>query len=448
MLSGPVGLSADGTRAAGFRSNKVEGRDELWVADTSTGAERVLARYTFPERFAWSSPPAWSPDNKLLACAVEGTDRSGFFVHLVTIDTASGEIHALSPSRWQGVQHMAWLGGKSALAVVGQEIDSSFKQIWYVPYPSGNIRRIGNNLDDYAGVSATAAGKDLISVQNQTLSNVFVQRPGKPDADQITSGSSRYFDLAWTPDAHLLYASDATGSADLWMMNADGTGERQLTSGPGRNYSPAASPDGKTIAFHSNRDGNWNIWRVDANGNGPIALTAGIRGGNWPQITPRSDYVVFHRADQAGLWNIWKVPMAGGLPIQLTKRMTTHPAVAAKDGKLAAWYSETAIDPHWKLAIFPPEGGEPLRVFDPAVTLIPDSLLRWTPSGDGITFLGYRNNAYNIWVQPIDGSAAHPLTSFTWGEIYSFDWSRDGRLAYSRGMTTSDVVLMRETNEE
>jgi eukaryotic-like serine/threonine-protein kinase len=448
MFSGPVSLSKDGTRAAAVRANAAAERDELWIIDTTTGAERMVAQYVFPERFAWSSPPAWSPDSSLLACAVEGTDSQGFFVHLVTIDTKTGGARPLGSSRWQGVQHMSWLGGTSALGVVGQEIDSSFRQIWYVPYPHGEIRRIGNNLDDYVGVSATASGMQLISVQNQTLSNIFIQRPGISDEVQITPGSSRYFDLAWTPDGRLLYASDATGSADLWTMNPDGTGERQLTSGPGRNYSPASSPDGKTIAFHSNRDGNWNIWRVDASGRQPTALTAGVRGGNWPQFVPRGDFVVYHRADRNGLWNIWKVPVAGGLPVQLTRSMTTHPAVSPKGGDLAAWYGEPINNPQWKLAVFAPEGGEPVRVFDPAVTVIPDSLLRWTPSGDGITFLGYRNDAYNIWVQPIDGRAAHPLTSFEWGEIYSFDWSRDGRLAYSRGMTTNDVVLIRETNGE
>ena len=87
-------------------------------------AERAMAwsgfgKYTFPERFAWSSPPAWSPDGSLLACAVEGTDRSGFFVHLVTIDAETGEIHTLGASRWQGVQHMSWLGGESALGCGG-----------------------------------------------------------------------------------------------------------------------------------------------------------------------------------------------------------------------------------------------------------------------------------------------------------------------------------------
>jgi hypothetical protein len=49
-------------------------------------------------------------------------------------------------------------------------------------------------------------------------------------------------------------------------------------------------------------------------------------------------------------------------------------------------------------------------------------------------------------VQPVAGGPAREATPSGSGRIYSFDWSRDGRLAFSRGMTTSDVVLVTETS--
>jgi TolB protein len=271
-------------------------------------------------------------------------------------------------------------------------------------------------------------------------------RPNDPARSvQITPGSGRYFDLAWTPDGRLLYASDATGSADIWIMNANGRGQRQLTFGTGRSYAPVSSPDGKVIAFHSNRNGNWNIWRVTSEATDPKQLTTGTRDSNWPEFTPDGNFVVYHHTNVNGGWNIWKTPVTGGSPIQLTKALTTHPAVSPKDGKIACWYSEDLDNPHWKLAVFSPEGGSPLRVFDPAPAVKPDSILRWTPSGNAITFLDGRVGNYNIWLQPIDGRPPHALTSFTSGEIFSFAWSPDGKLAYSRGMSTSDVVLVRDT---
>ncbi|MBV8834834.1 MAG: hypothetical protein JO108_37040 [Acidobacteriaceae bacterium] len=69
------------------------------------------------------------------------------------------------------------------------------------------------------------------------------------------------------------------------------------------------------------------------------------------------------------------------------------------------------------------------------------------PKDDAIALLDYANSAANIWELPIDGRRPpRPLTSFDSGEIFSFDWSPDGALLYSRGLTTSDVVLIRDLN--
>jgi hypothetical protein len=123
-----------------------------------------------------------------------------------------------------------------------------------------------------------------------------------------------------------------------------------------------------------------------------------------------------------------------------------HPAVSHTDGKIAAWYSETTENPHWKLAIFAPERGEPLRTYNPTSDARPDTPLRWTAKGDAISFLDYARGCSNIWLQPVDGRASYPITSFNSGDIYSFDWSRGGALVYSRGLTTADVVLIRDMN--
>jgi TolB protein len=57
-------------------------------------------------------------------------------------------------------------------------------------------------------------------------------------------------------------------------MNADGGGQRILTASPSSEEIPAAwSPDGRSIAFATNRDGNWEIYAVDADGSNPRNLT-------------------------------------------------------------------------------------------------------------------------------------------------------------------------------
>jgi serine/threonine protein kinase/Tol biopolymer transport system component/tetratricopeptide (TPR) repeat protein len=440
---GPVSISPDGRRVAYLQTNQSAARDELWIAGADGTNKHLLTSLSYPQRFTWSAPPAWSPDGTRLACALEATDQQGFLVPLAVVDARSGSLQSIRSPRWQWVERMEWLN-RDDLAVIGQEQDSSFQQIWYLPRRNGEARRVTNDLNDYSGVSLAAQGSRLVSVQVTTLSNLYVATGASISTPvQITPGSGRYFDLSWTADGRILYASDATGSADLWEMNADGSNQRQLTSASGRSYAPAASPDAKTVAFHSNRSGSWNIWTLNASGN-IVQLTNDPQDSNWPQFTPDGKALVYHHTGENGMWNIWKVPVQGGKPIQITKALTTHPTISRQDGRIASWYSTNTEKPDWKLAIFPPEGGVPLRVFDIAPTVVPDSNIRWTATGDGLTFLDGRRGASNIWVQPVDGRPARALTSFDSGQIYSFDWSSDGRLAFSRGMGLSDVVVIRD----
>jgi hypothetical protein len=53
------------------------------------------------------------------------------------------------------------------------------------------------------------------------------------------------------------------------------------------------------------------------------------------------------------------------------------------------------------------------------------------------------NGVDNIWEQPVTGGPPKPMTHFTSDKIFSFDWSRDGRLALSRGTDTTDAVLIK-----
>jgi eukaryotic-like serine/threonine-protein kinase len=448
-FQGPVSLSADGLKAAFYLSDIDDGADDLFTLDVNSGARHRLASYKYPLRFAWNCGPAWSSDGKQIAFPTEERDERGFLIRLNVFDIADGSRHTVVSPRWQWVQSIAWTRNNSALAVVGQEHESSFQQIWYVPYPASRneARRIGNDLDEYLGASLDERGSEMVSVQSQTLSNIYVAKENDLlNPVQVTPGTGRYFDLAWMPDGRILYASDATGSADLWVMNADGTGQHQITSGAGRSYAPAASPDSRAIAFHSNRSGNWQVWHSDMDGSQLKQLSKSAGDGNWPQFSADGKTVIFHRSSPNGVFNLWQVPAEGGSARPFSLAMAMHPAVARASGQVAAWYSERTDTPQWKIGIFAPSGGAPVRVLNPTVNARPDTPIRWMQAENAISSLDYAHSASNIWMLPMDGRPPHPLTSFNSGEIYSFDWSSKGQLVYSRGLTTSDVVLIRDLN--
>jgi Tol biopolymer transport system component len=80
----------------------------------------------------------------------------------------------------------------------------------------------------------------------------------------------------WSPDsARLLYCHHpGNGDFDVWVMDADGGHRRRLTRSGGRDYPGAWSPDGRRIAFASQRGGSFDVWVMDADGSGQHRLTS------------------------------------------------------------------------------------------------------------------------------------------------------------------------------
>jgi serine/threonine protein kinase/Tol biopolymer transport system component/tetratricopeptide (TPR) repeat protein len=440
----PMTISADESRVVFLRANPQSAVDELIVRNVDGSGERVIAVRRYPDRFTWSARPVWSPDGRRIACSVAGADQIGFRFALAVVDAGDGAMKVLETPRWQTINRIIWMRDSKRVLVAGQVVDQSFRQIWHVPVDRGGASRITNDLNDYSGLGISQDGSELVSVQTQSIVNIYAFKRDDPDnAVQLTRGGGRYFDVAAAPNGDVFYASDSTGVANIWMIPRDGGGQRQLTFGLGRSYSPALSPDGKTVAFHSNRGGSWNIWKMNRDGSSPVQLTKDARDSNWPQFTPDGRYILYHHSGEKVLSTVWKAPVDGGAPIPVIARESMYPTMA-RDGKLACWINEQPANPVWKIVVFRPDGGF-LRSFAFEGNEMPSPRLRWTPRSDAIAYVVQRNGVGNIWLQPIDGGPARRLTSFTWGRIYSFDWMPDGRIVCSRGMTTSDVVLIRES---
>lgn len=96
---------------------------------------------------------------------------------------------------------------------------------------------------------------------------IWVQRADGSDATRLThdTGSTGPY---WSPDGtKIVFMSQRTGDWDVWVMNADGSGQRNLTREPtGTDWSAAWSPDGRRIAFYANRDIGTRLYVMDADG--------------------------------------------------------------------------------------------------------------------------------------------------------------------------------------
>jgi eukaryotic-like serine/threonine-protein kinase len=449
---GPAKLSHDGKRIAFVRHDHEKRTDSIVVANADGSNEQTLVSQKWPDQFVWDwvTTPVWTPDDQRLNLPLVKSDSRGFYVTIYEVrvsDRAENTI-ALSPQRFEQPGQLHLLSDASGVIMSAKAQGASFSQIWYLGR-DGSAKTITNDLSDYRGVTLTANSKSFITIQTQTLSNIWLApKDDTTHAAQITSGVGRYFDLSWASDGKILYASDASGSADIFEMATNGGAVKQLTSGMNRNYAPDVSPDNRFIVLHSNRSGIFQIWRMDRDGSNPVQLTTGNSESNWPQFSADSRSVIYQHFESGVSGTLWRVPVEGGPPQKIVEGFAVRPALSP-DGKwLGFWHNEGQANARWRLGVMALEGERQVKFFDvsPTVQVQWDTMVRWGSDSRSLTYLDHRRGIDNLWAQSIDGGPPKQLTNFTESAIFSFDWSREGQLVASRGVLTTDVVLISDAD--
>jgi Tol biopolymer transport system component len=440
---GRLAISSDGAKLAYIRYLP-NGEDVLLVANADGTQERRISSRTKPEALPGSL--AWSPDGKTVACSVMLRDAQGAYGSVVAVPANGGPGKLITSHRWFIVRDLQWLYDGRGLIVNSRDRAAAPPQIWHVSYPSGETRRITNDLDAYLTLSITADSKSLATIRSDLLSNIWVAAPHRDmsHARKITSGSGRYdgtLGVSESPDGRIVYVSRASGNYELWIMDRDGSGARQLTTGEGVSWYPRVTPDGRYIVFSSNRTGTFHIWRIDLDGRNLKQLSDGT-GETLPDCSPDSQSVVYSIMGTI-VPTLWSVSINGGAPRQLTQVSSTQPAVSP-DGKSIAFldlYEEWGpMRGVWVLQL---GTGQPKKLFE-----VPAPFVRWRPSGTALTYVRNEGSVSNIWSQSLAGGTPRQLTDFATDRIFSFDWARqEDWLVCARGVVNRDVVLITDASD-
>ncbi|MEP6903473.1 MAG: DPP IV N-terminal domain-containing protein, partial [Actinomycetota bacterium] len=434
----PFTISPDGKQVAFVRDQK------LIIANTDESGERVLTERDNKTKWfeSWGSQLSWSPDGKTIAICGGRIENGQRQVELTEISASDAGERQIPVPNWNYLDDVQWIPDRSGLIVIAKETSGSPLQIWRVAYPSGEATRITQDFQDYHSVSISADSRLMIA--NQEIGNRNIWTAPLADAKQSrqltfgTAANDGYWGISLMPDGRIVYTSPRSSNWDLWIMNADGSNQKQLTANAGANVRPSSAPDGRYIFFNSDRNSTSRIWRIDADGGNPKQLTDGEGYQERPIVSPDGKWVYFTWAN--GLeGSIWKVPSDGGEPVRITAWDNVSLYSVSPDGKRLVFqqYDKDLPNP-WQLGLMQTETGEIVKMFDQLMA----GRMSWTADSKTVIYIEAQKSV-NLWQQPIDGGTPKQLTNFDTEQLRNFDISVDGKtLVVSRGNSSHEVVLI------
>ena len=225
-------------------------------------------------------------------------------------------------------------------------------------------------------------------------------------------------------------ARDNNGFTEIYVMNADGTGQTRLTNNLAYDIIPSWSPGGLKIAFASYRNGNGEIYVMNADGTGQTRLTNNPADDFMPALSPDGTKIAFASSRVDGFYEIYVMNPDGSGQTRLTNNQVNDfdPAWSPNGTKIA-FTSIIENSFNGEIYVMNPDGSGQTRLtnngyygggWDPT----------WSPDGTKIAFVSFRDGAYDIYVMNADGSGQTRLTNQ--GSMYDPAWSRDGtKIAFS-----------------
>jgi hypothetical protein len=171
-----------------------------------------------------------------------------------------------------------------------------------------------------ASIGASAVGRIAFADWN-TISVINTDGTGLTSLIDDDGQGWTYMSPAWSPDgSQIAFGSSRDGGWDIYVINADGSGLRRLTTHGARDDSPAWSPDGSQIAFTSDRDGDFEIHVMNADGSNIRRVTDHPAEDGDPSWSPDGSMIAF-TSNRDGPHEIYVVNVDG----TDTRRVTTFP---------------------------------------------------------------------------------------------------------------------------
>ncbi len=226
--------------------------------------------------------PVYSPDFKKLAFLRQSSLAAG---EIMILDLETQEISQLT-NDGKNIQGICW--GKDANSIVFSSNRTGRRLLWEVEIQSRRVSAINGVGAKAYHPRFHAKSNTLLYTAEQIQSNIWlydVESMNERTTPVISSTVSD-FDAKWSPDGkRIAFVSERDGNHQLWVCNADGTSPRKVTQlDSGYLLFPQWSPDGTMILVTSSHEGDFDVFKVSADGGPMIDATPDVSGcmiGTW-----------------------------------------------------------------------------------------------------------------------------------------------------------------------
>jgi serine/threonine protein kinase len=365
-----------------------------WISAISvaTGEERKL-----------TSPPAGGGDD---ACAFSSDGKHLAFVRLspgalrVYVASATGEeARAVTAEGGWGANGLAWVPGTTEL-IAGrgaEDWETRFVRITLGGLFENRSRPV--EMPEHAAwpsfVHPSATGPVSIAYERRSVDmNLHgLDLPLRANADgktgmplvPVVPSTHTEMDPDFSPDGRrIAFASNRSGKTEIWVGDRDGSNLQQLTRGNCEPGSPRWSPGSDKVAYDCRFQNNYDIYVIGATGGAPVRITREAGDDIVPNWSRDGRWLYF-TSSRAGAYQIWKAPAQGGPALQVTKG-GGYQTFESPDGSLV-YYTKRPGTGLWSV---PVAGGPETRVLDSV------RFFWWAISDSGVYFVPSPDSGINL----------------------------------------------------
>lgn len=438
-------MSPDGRQIAYLRLSNDDTHEEIRIADADGKNDRLLYERRMPEYISHLTQPVWSPDGRkiLFAGAVYNENKQESYPFVIDIE--SGTARPVFSNSWEEIWHLDWLPDMRGFVFSGRQTKTNDnKQLWFVSYPNGEVKRLTEDYNDYYGVS-------ISSTNNKTrLATIVLNRVAQlwktAVADKttppvsLTSEGNYGLGLAESSDGKIFVGSSNSGNPDIWTMEKDGSDLRQLTFAQQLDQNPYVTSDNQFVIFSSERSGIKTLWRMKPDGSEQMPIVERATIENFT-ISPDGKTVCYYSYfDNQGA--LWRVGVDGANREKIIDGRFEAPAVSPDGRQIAAVHKKNE-DSKSELAIWNLDDNSSMRFLKLIDGAQLPGTMRWAKDGKSIIYVVNRKGIGNLWQQSLSGDEPKQLTFFPSSRLFYFAFSPDEKeVTCARGQVEGYLILM------